>query len=97
MSSVPGSTYHRINIYLNDPDLRTRIKVAAARKGVTISAYCVDAIRQRMEEEALDDNSTTRKDHTLSPGLAAQALDDLRKSIGRIGVPVSALIAEGRR
>jgi hypothetical protein len=71
--------------------------MAAALKGVTISAYCVEAIPRRIDEEAFDDNSTIRKDDTLSPRLAAQALDNRRKSLGRIGVPVSELIAEGRR
>lgn len=97
MSSIPDFTYHRINIYLDDPELRTRIKIAAAHKGMTISAYCVEAIRKRMEDETFDENATAQKSNTLSPRLAAQALDDLRQSIGRIGVPVSELIAEGRR
>ncbi|HKP54814.1 MAG TPA: hypothetical protein VJ183_19440 [Chloroflexia bacterium] len=97
MSSRSDSTYPGIIIYLDNPELRTRIKLAAARKGVTVSAYCVEAIRRRIEEEDFDENATAQKDDALSPHLAAQASDDLRRSIGRIGVPVSELISEGRR
>jgi hypothetical protein len=44
--------YQRINIYLDDPALREPIRGAAARRGVTVSAYCLEAIRRRLREEA---------------------------------------------
>jgi hypothetical protein len=86
------TTYPRINIYLDDPTLREQIKIAAAHNGVTISAYCVDAIRQRL----LDDGMLPTEANT-DMQTAAQALDRLRHRIGPIGVPVRDLIAEGRR
>ncbi len=33
------------------PELRTRLKIAAARKGVTMRQYSLSAIEQQLEEE----------------------------------------------
>lgn len=96
MASISNSEYSRINIYLDDPDLRTQVKIAAARRGITISAFCVEAIRRSLEEVSSEDEAVQRET-AESPRSAAQALDKLRRSVGRIGVPVSELIAEGRK
>lgn len=85
-------TYPRLNIYLDRPDLREKVKVAAARKGVTVSSYCLAAIRQRL----IDDGLLPAADEA-GPRAAAQALDRLRRQIGPIGVPVRDLITAGRR
>lgn len=85
------STYPRLNIYLDEEDLRTRVKVAAARHGVTVSSYCVQAIRDRLEAE---EAGPTRR---LSPSAAARRMDQRRQKIGPIGVSVSELIRQGRR
>jgi hypothetical protein len=84
-------TYTRINIYLDDAALKTRLKIAAARRGITISALCVKAIETLLSEEDVNSADTTRA------RAAAAELDRLREQIGPIGVPVSDLIAEGRR
>ncbi|HXO20844.1 MAG TPA: hypothetical protein VOA87_13080 [Thermoanaerobaculia bacterium] len=84
--------YVRLNIYLDQPELHRAIKIAAARKGVTLSAYCLEALRDRLAEE---DHSSQAP--AISPRDAAKALDRLRNRIGPIGVPVHELIAEGRR
>lgn len=34
----------RINIYVHDPEIRKRVKEAAARAGQSMSEYCLDAI-----------------------------------------------------
>ncbi len=91
--------YTRINIYLNDRDLKTQIKFAAARRGVSISAYCEKAIRNRLVNEGSMDNT---KVESRQPELiesakeAARELDQLRHKIGPISVPVRDLIDEGR-
>lgn len=90
--SAPAS-YPRLNIYLDDPHLHETIRVAAARRGITLSAYCVEAIRQRLAEDGLLPAATVES----TPQAAAQALDRLRRQIGPIGIPVRDLIAEGRR
>jgi hypothetical protein len=93
-----STTYPRLNIYLDDPALRAQIKIAAARRGVTLSAYCVEAIRQRLTEDGLlPADEAAAPQHPQSPQAAARALDDLRRRIGPVGVPVHELIAEGRR
>jgi len=87
-----------INIFLDDPSLRAQIKIAAARHGVTIGAYCLDAIRHRLSEEGLLSASETEEPASMaSPRAAAHTLDRLRQQLGTIGVPVHDLIAEGRR
>jgi len=42
-----NATTARINIYLDDPGLHTEVCLAASRQGVTLSAYCTEAIRRR--------------------------------------------------
>src|ERR1700676_3497717 len=84
-----STTYVRLNIYLDDPELRKSIKVAAARQGVSTSAYCLEAIRDRLARERLtaaDDERTMRRQ------AAARRLDALRDTIDPIGVPVSELV-----
>jgi hypothetical protein len=83
--------YDRLNIYLDDSTLRERIKVAAARHGTTVSAYCVAAIRRRLGADGFPSDLGDRR------GAAAEALDTLRREIGPVGVPVTELIAEGRK
>jgi len=90
---MPSSVHPRLNIYLGDPDLRAKIKIAAARAGVTLSDYCLESIRRRLTEEGILPE-TTPKERKLA---AAQGLDKLRRKVGPIGTRVSDLIAEGRR
>ncbi len=84
-----NATTARINIYLDDPGLHTEVCLAASRQGVTLSAYCTEAIRRRLESERAGGRSSQSE--------AAADLDRLRERLGPIGVPVSDLIAEGRR
>jgi hypothetical protein len=93
MSKVKGS-YSRLAIRLDDPGLRTRVKAAAARRGMTMSAYCLEAIRQRIAAEALAIPSAEEFERRLA---ASRSMDDLRARIGPIGVRVSELVREGRR
>jgi hypothetical protein len=81
----------RLNIYLDEPDLRQAVKIAAAKEGVTQSAYCVKAVRRQLVEEGFLPGSSERQAE------AARAMDRLRRQIGPIGVPVRELIEEGRR
>ena len=38
----------RINIYVPEPELRRRVKAEAARLDLTVSEYCLEAIRARL-------------------------------------------------
>ncbi|MGB5162383.1 MAG: CopG family transcriptional regulator [Thermoanaerobaculia bacterium] len=84
----------RVNIYLDDPDLKREIKIAAANRGVTQSAYCVEAIRQRLERERSAETAAGSRQRSRD---VAKALDQLRAEIGPVGIPVRDLIDEGRR
>jgi hypothetical protein len=88
-----STSYYRLNIYLDDPDLRIMVKIAAARQGVSTSAYCLQAIREKLVRERLaaDEERTARRQS------AARRLEALRSSLAPIGVSVSELVAEGRR
>lgn len=91
---MPASNgYARLNIYLEGPDLREKIRVAAARQGVSLSNYCLEAIRERLAEEGY----LPRNQGAAGPRAAARALDRLRRQVGPIGVPVRDLVQEGRR
>ena len=82
----------RVNIYLDDPELRTAIEIAAAHHGVTISQYCLEAIRRRFAE----DGGTAAPEATDLKAIG-RAMDEFRQRIGPIGMSVTDLIAEGRR
>ena len=41
----------RLNIYVHDPDLRRQIKEMTARKEVSISDYCLRAIKTQLLQE----------------------------------------------
>ncbi len=85
--------YSRLNIYLDEPELRQKIKVAAAKEGVNLSTYCLQAVRRRLVEEGY----LPAPEAAVGPRAAAQALDRLRGRIGPVGVKARDLIAEGRR
>jgi len=89
----PSAAYSRLNIYVDDASLRQQVKIAAAQRGVTLSAYCVEAIRRRLVEDGLGPACSS----SGGPKAAARALDVLRRRVGSLGVPVRDLIAEGRR
>jgi|GEM_PF-1376445 hypothetical protein len=89
-----NKAYVRLNIYLDEPELHKRIKIAAARNRMTISAYCCEAIRRRLAEDGLLPPSLEEEKQRARA--AAEVLDRLRTSIGPIGIPVVKLIEEGR-
>ena len=83
----------RVNIYLDDPVLKREIKVAAANQGVSLSAYCVDAIREKLSRARSRAIATSELEHRET----SAALDRLRTEIGPVGISVRELIDEGRK
>jgi hypothetical protein len=79
----------RLSVYLDDPSLRETVKIAAARRGVSISAYVLQALRDQLSREGLLHDERTAQE-------AARVLDALRAQVGPIGIPVRDLIDEGR-
>jgi len=89
-----GLVRPRLNIYLDDPHLQEYIKIAAARRRVSLSAYCLQAIRQQLAEDGIL-HARPEEEHSKAQA-AARRLDHLRGTVGPVGIPVSQLIAEGR-
>jgi len=52
----------RLNIYLPDPAIRRQVKAAAARQDLSISDYCVRAIRLQIEHD--QESESARADRT---------------------------------
>ena len=71
----------RLSVYLDDPSLRETVKMAAARRGVSISAYVLQALRDRLSSEGLLYDEKTAQE-------AARILDALRAQVGPMGIPV---------
>ena len=94
MRPTPAPAYPRLNIYLDERSLRTQIKIAAARHRVSVSSYCVEAIRERLATEGEGPAAPSSRG---SRRAAARALNQLRKRIGPIGIPVTELIRAGRK
>ncbi len=84
------ATRARLNIYLDDPALQEKIKIAAARRHMSLSAYALLALRRQLAADGLLPSEE-------SPEEAARALDELRARVGPVGIPVAELIEEGRR
>jgi len=88
-------SHTRMNIYLDDPAIRVQVKIAAAQRGVSMSAYCLDAIKERLNRDRADWEGSAANARRIGRQ-AALTLDEIRASVGPIGVPVSVLVAEGR-
>ncbi len=88
-----GFVRPRLNIYLDDPHLQEYIKIAAARRQLSLSAYCLQAIRQQLAEDGIL-HAQPEEERTKAQA-AAISLDHLRGTVGPVGIPVSQLIAEG--
>lgn len=79
---------YKVSIYLGDPELRRRLKLAAARRDTTISAFCEEAIREKLAREESAVPGTARA--------AAKRLDERRARFGPIKISTADLVKEGR-
>ncbi len=88
----------RLGIYLDDEETKRQIKIASAKRGVSITDYCAEAIEERLIRDG-EMSTVNRKSRTTEGGKLAllEKMDRLRNEIGPIGVPTSQLIEEGRR
>ena len=82
----------RIGLYLEGDDVKKAVKVAAAKRGVSLTKYCSQAIIDRLRREG--ELSDDERDRRLA--LFAR-METLRNSLGRIGVGTADLVKEGRR
>jgi predicted transcriptional regulator len=78
----------KVSIYLSDPELRRRLKIAVARRDTTISGFCEEAIREKLAREESGVAGTA--------WAAARRLDARRSRLGPVKISAADLVKEGR-
>jgi hypothetical protein len=82
----------RLGLYLENEEIKRQIKVAAAKRGISTTIYCTQAIEERLRREGeMGDNAVKSKIALLS------RMEKLRKEIGPIKKSTAELVKEGRR
>jgi hypothetical protein len=82
----------RLGLYLEDERIKRQIKIAAAKKGISTTVYCEEAIRARLKNEGeLNDSIDEKKKASIA------RMNELRQKIGPIGIHAADLVKEGRR
>ena len=82
----------RLGLYLEDETIRRQIKVAAAKRGLSSTAYCAQAIKERLVRDGeITDKADDNKKALLT------RMDSLKRKIGNVGISTAELIKEGRR
>lgn len=81
----------RLGLYLEDNEIKKRIKIAAAKRGISTTAYCAEAIKERLIKDGEIGRTREEKKELVA------RMDRLKKEIGPLGMSVTELIAEGRR
>jgi len=83
----------RLGLHLEDEEIKRQIKVAAAKRGMTVTDYCARAIEERLikDGERRAEGGGRNKIALLS------RMDALRQEIGPIGMSTTQLVEEGRR
>lgn len=82
----------RLGLYLEDEEIKKKIKIAAAKRNISTTAYCAEAIKERLVR---DGEISDRTDEDKKALLAR--MDKLKRKIGPLGINVTELIAEGPR
>ncbi len=82
----------RLGLYLESEMMRRRIKVASAKRGISTTVYCTQAIKERLER----DGELTDKIDGNKKALLAR-MDRLRRDMGTVGMTAAELVKEGRR
>ena len=83
----------RLGLYLEDEEVKKQIKVAAAKRGITATDYCAQAIEERL----IRDGERSAKDRGKDEVALLSRMDKLRQEIGPIGISTAELVEEGRR
>jgi hypothetical protein len=80
----------RLGLYLEDEEIKKRVKVAAARRGLSTTAYCAQAIEERLLRDGETSKDADRK-------IMLSRIDRFRKEVGHMGMTTAELVEEGRR
>jgi hypothetical protein len=82
----------RLGLYLDDEEIKKRIKIAAARRNISATTYCAEAIRERLQRDGeISDKVSKERLDLLS------RMDNLRREMGPLGTTTAELVAEGRQ
>ena len=84
----------RLNIHVDDPVIRKQVKTAAARHDVSVSEYCLRAVKEKLagEDEAMP------KESSLSRAVERARRFQKKAFAGRtFSVNSATLIAQARR
>ena len=82
----------RLDLYLEDEEIKQRIKNASAKRGISMTAYCEEAIKEKLVKEGeLSDKERERRRAVLA------RIDERRRNIGSAGSSVSEPVKESRR
>ncbi len=88
----------RLGLYLKDEQTANQIKIAAARRKLSVSRYCAQAIEERLIKDGEKVIGQEQMSEEKREKLAFLAkVDRLRKKIGPIGIASSELVKAGRR
>ena len=80
----------RLGLYLEDEEIKTQVKIAAARRGLSATAYCAQAIEQRLRIDGETSRDADRR-------VILSRVDRFRKEVGHVGITTAELVEEGRR
>jgi hypothetical protein len=80
----------RLGLYLENEDVKKQIKIAAARRGLSTTAYCVQAIEERLRKDGGLNREAGKKTMLTH-------MDRFRKEVGALGTTAAELVKEGRR
>jgi hypothetical protein len=95
---MPAARYTRLNIYVRDPDLRRRVKAAAARRDLSVSDYCLRAISAQLASDGEGRAGSARSGGGGSAPVSRARRFQRSTFKGRLFTVGSAeLIAESRR
>lgn len=82
----------RFCLYLEDEQTKTHVKIAAAKRGISATAYCEEAIKEKLtRENTMSDQERERRKAVLA------RIDERKRKIGSVGQSVSELVKDGRR
>ena len=93
MEAIEVTKKARLGLYLEDEGIKRQIKVAAAKRGMTATDYCAQAIEERLTR----DGERSTKNEAQNKAALLSRMDKLRQEIGPIGISTAELVKQGRR
>ena len=83
------ATRTRLGLYLEDEEVKKKVKIAAAKRGISATVYCAQAIKERLHKDGEIINKADKK-------ALLSRMDRFRKETGVFGETTSGLVKAGR-